>query len=96
MISNLPDIWPSSIKYRVHVLTGFAFAMFFLGLNLCTQSGLYWLDIMDNAAAGWALMLTGLFETIAVSWCYGVKNLVNDIEVWVSASTFRLIFKQFS
>ena len=85
------DIWPSSIKYRVHVLTGFAFAMFFLGLNLCTQSGLYWLDIMDNAAAGWALMLTGLFETIAVSWCYGVKNLVNDIEVRVFAKTSRFI-----
>ena len=65
--------------------------MFFLGLNLCTQSGLYWLYIMDNAAAGWALMLTGLFETIAVSWCYGVKNLVNDIEARVSAKFSPLI-----
>lgn len=80
VMTAVSDVWPSSMKYRIQILTGFAFGMFLLGINLCTQSGLYWLDIMDNAAAGWALLLTGLCETIAVSWCYGVRNLVLDIE----------------
>ena len=35
---------------------------------------------MDNAAAGWALMLTGLIETVAVAWVYGIRNFIADIE----------------
>ena len=83
VMTAITDIWPEGMKYRIRILTGFAVGMFLLGINLCTQSGLYWLDIMDNAAAGWALMLTGLIETIAVAWFYGVPQLIKDIETMI-------------
>ena len=83
VMTAITDIWPEGMKYRIRILTGMAIGMFFLGINLCTQSGLYWLDIMDNAAAGWALMLTGLIETIAVAWFYGVPQLIKDIETMI-------------
>jgi len=55
--------------------------MFLLGLPLCTQGGQYWIELMDKHSGGWALLLIGAIECIAVGWVYGKSYSFNDFSL---------------
>jgi hypothetical protein len=35
------------------------------------QSGIYWVTLVDYYAAAWGVLLIGLLEVTAISYCYG-------------------------
>lgn len=37
---------------------------------------MYLLQLMDNYVGGWTLLIIGLAETLAVSYCYGTSNTI--------------------
>jgi solute carrier family 6 (neurotransmitter transporter, glycine) member 5/9 len=54
--------------------------LFLLGLIFCTQSGTYWIEILDTYSSGWAVLLVGALECISITWFYGFNNFRNDIQ----------------
>ena len=66
------DRWKFSRKAINLFTCGVAFL---LGLIFCTQSGLYWLDIVDHFINNFGLVLIGLFECLAIGWVFGTKKM---------------------
>lgn len=62
-------------------------AAFLIGILYCTQGGLYWLDLIDRAAAFYGLLITGALSAIVVGWFYRTRelrdhlNAVSDIRL---------------
>jgi len=74
---------------RVTVTAILCAAGFLFGLLFCTNSGLMWLDIVDNWMSNYGLVMVGLLECIAVGYFFDLNELktyAND------RSEFRLQF----
>ena len=70
----------SLTKQKHYVTIVVCLVMFVGGLTMCFNGGLYMFDLLDNVSATWNLMLCALVEVVIVSWLYGVKNFLKDIE----------------
>ena len=57
------------------------------GLNGNGTLGLTLLDLFDNKASGYGLLIVGLLETLVIGWVYGTKRLIENIN---STSNLRL------
>ena len=65
------DMFPETRKFKP-VVVGVACAiMFVLALPMVSQSGIYWLTLLDTYSAGFSLMFISLFETICIVYIYG-------------------------
>jgi len=54
---------------------------FTLGLSCTTRGGMYLLQLIDNYAATYSLLIIGLFECVTIAYIYGVDNFYKDIEM---------------
>ena len=70
----------SLTKQKHYVTIVVCFVMFVGGVTMCFNGGLYMFDLLDNVSATWNLMLCALVEVVIVSWLYGTKNFLKDIE----------------
>jgi NSS family neurotransmitter:Na+ symporter len=50
-----------------------------IGIFFVTGAGLAWLDIVDNWANSYTLVLTGALEAIVVGWCFGTSKVLEQI-----------------
>jgi solute carrier family 6 amino acid transporter-like protein 5/7/9/14 len=75
------DSIPSLRKHKSVIIGVLCTVMFLLGLPLCTQGGQYWIELMDKHSGGWALLLIGAIECIAVGWVYGKSYSFNDFSL---------------
>lgn len=57
--------------------------LFLVGCIMCTQGGMYVLNVLDKYAVGWALVIIGFFEVIVFAWRYGAGRILNDIEMMI-------------
>jgi len=48
---------------------------FIVGILYTTQGGLYWLDMVDRAAAFYGLLITGALACLVVGWVFGPGKL---------------------
>lgn len=71
---------------RIVVLFLVCSVLFFLGLPLSTQGGIYVLTLIDEYAAGFATMINGIFMCIAIGWVYGVRQFCSDIKQMIGHS----------
>ncbi|KAM6903982.1 sodium-dependent neutral amino acid transporter B(0)AT1-like [Lycodopsis pacificus] len=77
-LNILPQKWPQE------ALTGVTCAVAFIICVLFAQhSGMYWVTLFDNFSGSVPLLTTGLFETIAVVYIYGIDRFNEDVEVMV-------------
>ena len=44
------------------------------------QGGMYLLQLMDNYVGGWALLMIGFAENIAIAFCYGRQAILTHFE----------------
>eukprot|EP00667_Euglena_gracilis_P010351 EG_transcript_10535 len=44
------------------------------GVLFAADVGLYWLDVMDHYVNTYTIMVNGLLEAVAVSWCWGYRE----------------------
>ncbi|WAR01239.1 SC6A2-like protein, partial [Mya arenaria] len=80
IITALSDEFPVLRKHR-EIFVAVLFALYFLiGLSFVAQGGAYVVTLMDKYAAGYSILFAVFFETLAVSWAYGVERFSDDIE----------------
>ncbi|XP_021377302.1 sodium- and chloride-dependent glycine transporter 1-like isoform X1 [Mizuhopecten yessoensis] len=63
------------------LLVGIAVGCFLVGLPFCTQGGMYVLQLFDNYAATYSLLIVGLTECFAIAWVYGADKFMTDIQL---------------
>nr|XP_003701849.2 PREDICTED: sodium- and chloride-dependent GABA transporter ine isoform X1 [Megachile rotundata] len=69
---------------------------FLFGLPNITQGGIYFFQLIDHYAASISIMFLAFFEVIAISWCYGVRRLSNNVKEMtgrVPSSYFRFCWR---
>ncbi len=52
-----------------------------IGLFFVTGAGLAWLDIVDNWANSYTLVLTGVLEAVVVGWCFKTSKVLEQINL---------------
>ncbi|KAK2155143.1 hypothetical protein LSH36_247g00045 [Paralvinella palmiformis] len=83
IITALSDEY-AIIKNHREIFVGILFTFYFIiGLPSCTQGGSYVVNLMDKYAAGYSILMAVFFETVAVSWLYGVNRFADDIKAMV-------------
>ncbi|ELT92925.1 hypothetical protein CAPTEDRAFT_144422 [Capitella teleta] len=80
IITALSDEYPS-IRNNREIFVAILFTFYFVvGMGSCSQGGAYVVTLMDKYAAGYSILLAVFFETLAISWLYGVNRFAEDIE----------------
>lgn len=80
LMDSFPNIFRKNQKRRVGLLLGIATFCFIIGLAFASQGGMYILQLFDNYAATYSLLIIGLIEALALSWVYGGERFLTDIE----------------
>jgi SNF family Na+-dependent transporter len=85
-ITSILDVFPKlklkPIRKKL-AITVICFVYFLCGIIFCLQSGTYWVEIFNNYAGDWAVLLVGALECISISWFYGVENFKKDIRIMI-------------
>ncbi|GFO44260.1 transporter [Plakobranchus ocellatus] len=85
----LSDEFPVLRRHR-EIFVACLFSLYFLvGLAFVSEGGFYLIRLMENFGAGYSILFAVLFETLAVSWCYGVDKFSADIEAMIGAKPGR-------
>ncbi|XP_045474290.1 sodium- and chloride-dependent GABA transporter 1-like isoform X1 [Harmonia axyridis] len=81
-ITGLMDNWSQELRpYRIQFTACVCGVMFILGIPMVTQGGMYIFQLMDYySASGISLLWVCFFQTIALSWVFGVEHLSDCIE----------------
>ncbi|KAL3886790.1 hypothetical protein ACJMK2_026762 [Sinanodonta woodiana] len=77
---QFPAMFRKNQKRKFALLVCICIFCFLIGLIFCSQGGMYILQLFDNYAATYSLLIIGLVECLALSWVYGVDRFLTDIE----------------
>lgn len=97
VVTTIVDTYPERLRHRkaLVLLCTCAF-MFTVGLFLCTNGGMYVLQLMDNYCASFSALIIGLTEVIVISYVYGVDRFLEDIKCMLGDYPFpRRLWKAF-
>lgn len=93
-VSDKFHITPKKVTIAVCAICGLISILFI------TQSGLAWLDIVDNWTNQINLIIIGVFECIAVGWCFSLKKVLKEVNkntkhfkvpFWWFASSIKVV-----
>ncbi|KAK7580355.1 hypothetical protein V9T40_000984 [Parthenolecanium corni] len=80
IITALSDEFPIIGRNR-EIFVACLFSLYFVvGLASCAQGGFYFFHLLDRYAAGYSMLFAVFFESIAVSWIYGIQRFSADIK----------------
>ncbi|KAK6173320.1 hypothetical protein SNE40_016794 [Patella caerulea] len=79
LMDRFPTLF-SQGKRSVCLLIGIAFVCYLIGLSFCTRGGMYILQLFDNFAASYSLLIVCFTECVAIAWVYGAERFLSDIE----------------
>ncbi|CAL1542901.1 unnamed protein product, partial [Lymnaea stagnalis] len=83
IITALADEFPILRRHR-ELFVGCLFSLYFVvGLASVSEGGFYVVRLMETFGAGYSILFAVFFETVAVSWAYGVHNFAADIEAMI-------------
>ncbi|XP_055701894.1 sodium- and chloride-dependent glycine transporter 1-like [Phlebotomus papatasi] len=74
------DKFPKLRQLKIWVVLVVAILGYLGGLGFTTNSGMYWLQLMDKYAANWSVLLIAIMECILISWLYGSERFLGDIQ----------------
>ncbi|XP_009859590.2 sodium- and chloride-dependent GABA transporter 1 [Ciona intestinalis] len=88
VVSGLLDEVSWFRKNRVKFLAGLCFVQFLLAIPMVTESGMYWVTLIDWYASGFPLMCAAVCEIICIAWVYGVDRFLYDIRCMIGHKPF--------
>uniref|UniRef100_A0A8C9QVB0 Transporter n=1 Tax=Scleropages formosus TaxID=113540 RepID=A0A8C9QVB0_SCLFO len=94
--TSLQDSFPKVLKSRRTLLTVIiCIVLFLLGLPCVTQTGIYWVKLIDHFCAGWMILITAVLELTGIIYIYGGSQFIKDIEMMIGtkSSLFWLWWK---
>jgi SNF family Na+-dependent transporter len=68
---------------KLMTITSICLICYLFGLIFCTQSGSYWLELFDEYAGNWAILIVAGLELISIGWFYGFENYRKDISTMI-------------
>ncbi|GBP59507.1 Sodium- and chloride-dependent glycine transporter 2 [Eumeta japonica] len=74
------DRFPNFRQKKVWVVLTVAIFGYLGGLIFTTNSGMYWLQLMDKYAANWSVLIIAIGECILIAWIYGAEKFCRDIQ----------------
>ncbi|CAK9826613.1 Sodium- and chloride-dependent GABA transporter ine [Anthophora retusa] len=84
VVTSIQDGFPKWVKRHLvcHEMLVLLICVisFLFGLPNITQGGIYFFQLIDHYAASISIMFLAFFEVIAISWCYGVRRLCNNVK----------------
>lgn len=84
IVTSLCDEFPERLRRnRRHVLTTVCAVFMVLSVPFCLSSGLFWLLLLAKFTITWPLVVIAFLECMAISWVYGVDNLLDNIK-WMT------------
>ncbi|XP_056393944.1 sodium- and chloride-dependent neutral and basic amino acid transporter B(0+)-like isoform X1 [Hyla sarda] len=84
LTTTIQDVFPALMKkMRIPLTAAICAMLFLLGLPCVTQSGIYWVNLIDSFCGGWALLFAAVLELVAVIWIYGGNRVIMDIEMMI-------------
>ncbi|KAH9499377.1 Sodium- and chloride-dependent glycine transporter 2 [Bulinus truncatus] len=87
----LLDCFPDQLRSRQTLLTlCLCLGSCILGLPLCTQGGLYILQLLDWYIASFSVMLIVVIEVLVLAWIYGTDRLYNDLQAMLGYRPNRI------
>lgn len=78
-IRSVLDTFPVLEKRKYVTITCIFIFYYVCGLLFCIQSGAYWMELFNNYAGDWSILVTAMLECLIMSYLYGLKNLKKDI-----------------
>ncbi|KAI3382518.1 hypothetical protein SNEBB_010954 [Seison nebaliae] len=79
IVSIILDEFPKLMKFRSLVIFIVCTIFCIMGILFTTQSGIFWVELFNTYAAGWAVLLVSVCECYCIMWVYGWNNLRNDL-----------------
>jgi solute carrier family 6 amino acid transporter-like protein 5/7/9/14 len=85
VISAIYDEFPWFQKghRKIGLTLAICIILFLLGLPQCARNGIYIMNLFDWYSAGFSLVLVSLLEVVAISYIYGLKKFIGDIEMMI-------------
>jgi solute carrier family 6 amino acid transporter-like protein 5/7/9/14 len=80
------DQFPNLRAHKGKVVITASVVGFIFGLTLCTRGGLFMFELINWYSAYWGLLICAIVEVITVSWLYGYKRFLSNIEemgIWI-------------
>ncbi|KAL8589243.1 hypothetical protein ACOMHN_017044 [Nucella lapillus] len=99
VMTAVQDTFPSLRQKKTWVVLCVSVLGFLGGLIICTQGGMYVLQLMDTYAASWSVFLMAITECTIISWIYGADAFIQDIEMMIGRRSvhwhrfFKLFWK---
>ncbi|XP_075043327.1 sodium- and chloride-dependent neutral and basic amino acid transporter B(0+)-like [Mixophyes fleayi] len=82
--TSIQDAFPHLMKKRRIPITICCCAvLFLLGLVCVTQSGIFWVNLIDYFCGGWAILFAAVLELAGICWIYGANRFIKDIEMMI-------------
>lgn len=97
VVTTIVDSYPERLRHRkAQVLACVCSFMFLVGLFLCTNGGMYILQLMDNYCASFSALIIGLTEVTVISYVYGVDRFMEDIKCMLGDYPFpKIVWRTF-
>ncbi|XP_076450427.1 sodium- and chloride-dependent glycine transporter 1-like isoform X2 [Babylonia areolata] len=83
VMTAVQDTFPTLRQKKTWVVLCVSILGFLGGLVICTQGGMYVLQLMDTYAASWSVFLMAITECAILSWIYGAEAFIQDIEMMI-------------
>lgn len=91
--TGLMDRFPKIRRYKFLTVTACCTVFFLLGLTLTTNGGVYMLELLDTYIGGWEMQCILICECISISYIYGIRRFLQDIECMIGNTLCGWLFR---
>ncbi|XP_022105054.1 sodium- and chloride-dependent neutral and basic amino acid transporter B(0+)-like [Acanthaster planci] len=81
LVDEYPRLFPP--RRKSFVTLGICVVLVLSSLICITEAGPYWMSLLDNYGANFAMVLFAFLITGGLSWGYGVRRFINDIRTMI-------------